>query len=161
MRQFLCFILFCGFCLLWVRLLYVLGCKVRCSIDHQISLLDIWCVLLNLVRRISRRLSKEQLYSQHYLILVQVHLLTNLLDGSWKQIINHFCRILLFVLALVMIALKRMLVNGWQDNNVQHFLLFIMAYVVYCNISGTVWDCSALLCALGFGLVYQPQKIEK
>ena len=67
----------------------------------------------------------------------------------------------LFVLALVMIALKRMLVNGWQDNNVQHFLLFIMAYVVYCNISGTVWDCSALLCALGFGLVYQPQKIDK
>lgn len=67
----------------------------------------------------------------------------------------------LVLFALVFLALKRMLIDGWKDDHVQYFLLFIMAYAVYANISGTVWDCRALLCALGFGLVYNPLKDEK
>ena len=67
----------------------------------------------------------------------------------------------LALFVLVFFALKKMLIDGWKDDHVQYFLLFIMAYAVYANISGTVWDCRALLCALGFGLVYNPIKGNK
>lgn len=62
---------------------------------------------------------------------------------------------------LVLLALKKLLVDAWYDKNAQYLLLIIIAYAVRANISGTFWECSALLCALGFGLTFQPEKQQK
>lgn len=63
------------------------------------------------------------------------------------------------VLCLILFIIMKLLVGGWKDKNIQYFLLFIMIYAVQANINGTFWDCSALLCALGYGIVYTvPQK---
>ena len=55
-------------------------------------------------------------------------------------------------LLLVLLVFVKFIVASSRDKNVRYFLLFLMAYVVQANISGTVWNCGALLCALGYGI---------
>lgn len=63
------------------------------------------------------------------------------------------------VLCLILFMVWKLLIGGWKDRHAQYFLLFIMAYAVQANINGTFWNCSALLCALGYGIVYTvPEK---
>ena len=64
----------------------------------------------------------------------------------------------LVMFLFVLMALKRLLADAWHDKDAQYFLLIIMAYAVRANISGTFWECSAVLCALGFAFAYHPTK---
>lgn len=67
----------------------------------------------------------------------------------------------LVMFLLVVLALKKLLVDAWHDRQARYFLLIILAYAIRANISGTFWECSALLCALGFGSAFQPEKPRK
>lgn len=67
----------------------------------------------------------------------------------------------LVMFLLVVLALKKLLADAWLDKDAQYFLLIIMAYAIRANISGTFWECSALLCALGFAFAYEPEKKQK
>ena len=58
----------------------------------------------------------------------------------------------LFLLALVLWAVIRLLRIGWKQADVRCTLLFLIAYVIEANISGDLWYFPPLLCALGYGL---------
>ena len=67
----------------------------------------------------------------------------------------------LFLLGLVVIAIVRMGIAGWQNKHIWYILIFFIAYAVQANISGELWDCPALMCALGYGLSLPIQKKNK
>lgn len=54
--------------------------------------------------------------------------------------------------ALVIWAAVRILRAGQKRREVRRLLIFFLIYAVQANISGCVWQCTALLCALGYGL---------
>ncbi len=56
------------------------------------------------------------------------------------------------LLALLGWAFVNMLAAGRTRSSVRHIFLFFATYAVLANISGCVWDCPALLGALGYGL---------
>lgn len=56
------------------------------------------------------------------------------------------------LMGLILYALIRLMLIGWKDRKVRYFLLFLLAFAVKANISGTLWDCTPLLCALGYGI---------
>lgn len=58
----------------------------------------------------------------------------------------------LFLLALILWAVIRLLRIGWKQADVRCILLFLIAYAIESNISGDLWYFSPLLCALGYGL---------
>lgn len=57
-----------------------------------------------------------------------------------------------FLLALLLYVFVRLLLIGRKDPDVRYLLLFLLAYAIQANISGSVWECSALLFALGYGI---------
>lgn len=58
----------------------------------------------------------------------------------------------LILLSLILYALVRLGAAGWKDRHVRYVLLFLLAHAIKVNISGCLWDCPPLMCALGFGL---------
>lgn len=60
------------------------------------------------------------------------------------------------MMLLILFALWKLLVLGWRDRHTQYLLLFLLVYAIRACASGSLWECSALLCALGYGLTYSP-----
>lgn len=56
------------------------------------------------------------------------------------------------LMLLIFWAVIKLLRVGWKQKCVRYFFLFLTAYVVQANISGSLWYCSPLMCALGYGL---------
>lgn len=68
----------------------------------------------------------------------------------------------LVLLLLICIAIVKVLVAGWRNTEILYVFLFFIAYAIRANISGSLWDCSALLCALGYGITISlPKKQPK
>ena len=65
------------------------------------------------------------------------------------------------LLTLTLTALIRILMAGWNRKEVRWILLFFLAYGVQANISGSLWTCSPLLCALGYGLTIATKDVGK
>lgn len=61
-------------------------------------------------------------------------------------------------LALVVYTFIRMCREAGRDVYVKETVLFLTAYAVLANFSGSVWMCDALAFGLGFGLTWQPLK---
>lgn len=55
-------------------------------------------------------------------------------------------------LSLLFYTIIRLVLAGWKHKDIRHLLLFFVAYAVQANISGSIWNCPALLCALGYGI---------
>ena len=58
----------------------------------------------------------------------------------------------LWLFALILWAVIRLLRIGWKRMEVRCILLFFIAYAIEANISGDLWYFAPLLCALGYGL---------
>lgn len=58
----------------------------------------------------------------------------------------------LILLSLILYAFIRLLRAGWKNWQIRSVLLFVIAYAVQANISGCLWTCAPLLCALGYGI---------
>lgn len=56
------------------------------------------------------------------------------------------------LMALIIWAVVQMAKAGWTKTHVRYLLLFFIAYAICANISGALWYCSAMMCALGYGL---------
>lgn len=56
------------------------------------------------------------------------------------------------MLFLLFYAMIRMLRIGWRNEQTRYLLLFFIAYAIRANISGSIWECSAVLGALGYAL---------
>lgn len=56
------------------------------------------------------------------------------------------------LMLLILWAIVNLLRFGWKQKYIRYFFLFLTAYVIQANISGNLWYCSPLLCALGYGL---------
>lgn len=68
----------------------------------------------------------------------------------------------LVLLLLICVAIVKVLIAGWRNTEIQYIFLFFMAYAIRANISGSLWDCPALLCALGYGITISlPRKQTK
>lgn len=57
----------------------------------------------------------------------------------------------LYLIVVVFVVVKLTMIS-LIDESVFGILLFLIAYAVQANISGSFWNCSVLLCALGYGL---------
>lgn len=55
------------------------------------------------------------------------------------------------ILLLILWALIRMVLLARYDRSIRYLLLIFLAYGIRANISGSVWTCAYLLCAVGFG----------
>ena len=55
-------------------------------------------------------------------------------------------------MVLILWAVMQMLKTGWTNRSIRYLFLFFIAYAISANISGELWYCSALLCALGYSL---------
>lgn len=69
------------------------------------------------------------------------------------------------LLALLLLALCKMVIiskSGGENLEIQNLLLFFLVYALQANISGTLWQCSALLAALGYALALPmlPKKLS-
>lgn len=53
---------------------------------------------------------------------------------------------------LILLAAIQLLKTGWINRSIRYLFLFFIAYAISANISGDLWYCSALLCALGYSL---------
>ena len=53
---------------------------------------------------------------------------------------------------LILLAAIQLLRTGWTNRSIRYLFLFFIAYAISANISGDLWYCSALLCALGYSL---------
>lgn len=60
-----------------------------------------------------------------------------------------------FVITVVLFALIKLIKPALKDKNVLYVLLFFITYAVQANCNGTIWYCSALLCALGYGITFR------
>lgn len=68
----------------------------------------------------------------------------------------------LFLFALILIAGIKLCIVGWHDKNVWYIMLFLLTYFLQANISGALWNCPPLLCALGYGLAMPlPKRVNK
>jgi len=56
------------------------------------------------------------------------------------------------ILLLVLWALLRMLFLAKEDRSIRYLFLIFLAYAIRYNISGYVWGCDVLLCAVGYGI---------
>ena len=54
------------------------------------------------------------------------------------------------ILLLILWAVIRMLALAQHDRSVRYLLLIFLTYAIRYNISGYVWACNALLCAVGY-----------
>lgn len=70
------------------------------------------------------------------------------------------------LLALLLLALWKMVSisksGGGENLEIQNLLLFFLVYALQANISGALWQCSALLAALGYALALPmpPKKLS-
>ena len=62
---------------------------------------------------------------------------------------------------LVILAIVKLGIIGWKNKNDWYIMVFLLTYAVQANISGSLWNCPALLCALGYGLAMPMPKLEK
>lgn len=53
---------------------------------------------------------------------------------------------------LILWAFVRLAILSWKRKEVQHIFLFFLAYAIHACLSGTIWRCSALMCALGYAI---------
>ena len=67
----------------------------------------------------------------------------------------------MILIPLILIAMIKLAIVGWKNKNIWYILLFLLAYAIQANISGSIWNCPALLCALGYGLAMPMPKREK
>lgn len=58
---------------------------------------------------------------------------------------------------LILLAVLRILKACRERRECRYLLLFFLAYALRACITSTLWECPALLCALGYGLVLQPE----
>ena len=66
---------------------------------------------------------------------------------------------IILLLSLLLIAAIRMLRHGEKG---WLMLVFLLPYGLNANISGTIWACSQLLFALGYGLaLHEPKRSAK
>lgn len=56
------------------------------------------------------------------------------------------------ILLFVLWAVIRMLILAQHDRSIRYLLLIFLTYAIRYNISGYVWACNILLCAVGYGL---------
>ena len=66
---------------------------------------------------------------------------------SRRSSISYF----LFFMTFIIWAIIRMLRIGRRRKEIRYLILLFVAYAIQANISGDLWNCSALLCALGYG----------
>lgn len=57
----------------------------------------------------------------------------------------------LFFMTFIIWTIIRMLRIGRRRKEIRYLMLLFVAYAIQANISGDLWNCSALLCALGYG----------
>ena len=57
-----------------------------------------------------------------------------------------------FFLGLLLLVLIKLTKLSKYDEDICGLLMFFLAYAVQANISGSIWNCPVLLCALGYGL---------
>lgn len=55
---------------------------------------------------------------------------------------------------VIVFAIINLLIHGWKNKNTMAILLFFLIYAVRANISGSLWECDVLLCAIGYGVAY-------
>ncbi len=68
----------------------------------------------------------------------------------------------LFLFALILIAGIKLCIAGWHDRNIWYIMIFLLTYFLQVNISGALWNCPPLLCALGYGLAMPlPKRANK
>lgn len=65
------------------------------------------------------------------------------------------------LMLLILWAIVNLLHFGWKQKYVRYFFLFLTAYVIQANISGNLWYCSPLLCALGYGLALPDRECRR
>ena len=71
------------------------------------------------------------------------------------------------MLALIILSVIRIFKAGWTNHFIRRLFLFFVVYAVQANMSGNLWECSALLCALGYGLTvvvenkHKPESVQK
>lgn len=65
------------------------------------------------------------------------------------------------LMLLILWAIVNLLRFGWKQKYVRYFFLFLTAYVIQANISGNLWYCSPLLCALGYGLALPDRECRR
>lgn len=59
------------------------------------------------------------------------------------------------LLSVVVYALVKLFKASLKDKKVLYVFLFFLTYAVQANCNGTVWYCSALLCAIGYGVTFR------
>jgi len=59
------------------------------------------------------------------------------------------------LLSVVVYALVKLFRASLKDKKVLYVFLFFLTYAVQANCNGTVWYCSALLCAIGYGVTFR------
>ena len=59
------------------------------------------------------------------------------------------------IISIVLFAILNLLRNGWKDMSVMCVLAYFLTYALQANISGSIWECSVLLCAIGYGVTYK------
>ena len=59
------------------------------------------------------------------------------------------------LLSVVVYALVKLFIAALKDKKALYVFLFFLTYAVQANCNGTVWYCSALLCAIGYGVTYR------
>ena len=65
------------------------------------------------------------------------------------------------LMLLILWAIVNLLRFGWKQKYVHYFFLFLTAYMIQANISGNLWYCSPLLCALGYGLALPDRECRR
>lgn len=62
----------------------------------------------------------------------------------------------LILIPILLYVIVRLFLAGRTKKEFRNLLLFFIAYAIQANISGSLWQCSALLCALGYGISMLP-----
>ena len=56
------------------------------------------------------------------------------------------------LMALLVYVIIRLFRKGSKQKEARNMIVFFVAYALQANISGSLWDCPALLCVLGYGI---------
>ena len=66
----------------------------------------------------------------------------------------------LVLLVLTLGAIVRLIVFGRDNENIRHLLIIFLVYAVELCMSGSVWSCGSLLCAVSYGFLLQKQPLN-
>lgn len=64
------------------------------------------------------------------------------------------------LILILLYVICKLWVLGRKNKSIFFIFLFLMVYAVQVNISGSLWTCSPLLCALGYGIAIEKQPVE-